>query len=211
MPLNISEGYYHGCRFEARPVLRRRVHFHQASGVRGLWLGRNPETSQLCFGVQVHLAPHFVKTFTLLVHSFANCVMCKLLWFLDCGCSRGGAPRPSFLLHDSRSRRVPHPDQLPFFVGPFFGFGTKSSHSFGASSVLPSVPQWLMASVSWIPRSSDFWLIQRTVTGACLPSSPFRFMCTIDTTDVSVRYWAHKKTLGLAGKTQHPTPSCGTE
>lgn len=123
MPLNISEGYYHGCHFEARPVLRRRVHFHLASGVRGLWLGRNrnPETSQLCFGVQVHLAPHFVKTLTLLVHSFANCVMwCKLLWFLDCGCSRGGAPRPSFLLHDSRSRRVPLPDQLPFFCGALF-------------------------------------------------------------------------------------------
>lgn len=56
--------------------------------------------------------------------------------------------------------------------------------------VLPSIPQLLMASVSWNPRSSAFWLIWRTVTGACLPSSPFRF---IYTTDVSVRYWDHKK------------------
>eukprot|EP00069_Balaena_mysticetus_P013296 bmy_08018T0 len=104
-------------------------------------------------------------------------------------CILEGALRGQCKSLKQKSRRVPHPDQLPFFVGPFFGFGTKSSHSFGASSVLPSVPQWLMASVSWIPRSSDFWLIQRTVTGACLPSSPFRFICTIDTTDVS--RWAH--------------------
>lgn len=97
-------------------MLSGRVHFHQAGGVRDLQLGRdkNPEMSQLCFGAQAYLAACSVKALTLLVHSF--------------------------LLRDSRSRRVPLPDQLPFFVGPFLDFGTKSSHSFGASSCFPLYP-----------------------------------------------------------------------
>lgn len=128
----------------------------------------------------------------------------KSLWSLDCGCSGGGVPRPSFLLHDSRSRRVPLPDQLPFLWGPFLTLEPKAATSLVLPLVFPSIPQWLMASVSWILRSSAFWLIQRTVTGGCLPSSPFRF---IYTTDVSVRYWAHKRPLGLAGRTQHPSLS----
>ncbi|OWK12856.1 hypothetical protein Celaphus_00014869, partial [Cervus elaphus hippelaphus] len=41
---------------------------------------------------------------------------------------------------ESRSRRVPLPDQLPFFVVPFLDFGTKSSHFFGASSCFPLYP-----------------------------------------------------------------------
>ncbi|CAI9165375.1 unnamed protein product [Rangifer tarandus platyrhynchus] len=77
MPLVISEGYHHGCHFEAMPVLSGRVHFHQVGGVRDLQLGRdkNPEMSQLCFGAQAYLAACSVKALTLLVHSFANCVM----------------------------------------------------------------------------------------------------------------------------------------
>lgn len=75
MPLVISEGYHHGCHFEAMPVLSGRVHFHQVGGVRDLQLGRdkNPEMSQLCFGTQAYLVACSVKALTLLVHSFANC------------------------------------------------------------------------------------------------------------------------------------------
>lgn len=143
MPLVISEGYHHGCHFEAMPVLSGRVHFHQVGGVRDLQLRRdkNPEMSQLCFGTQAYLAACSVKALTLLVHSFANCVMWyKIALVLRLWLFGGGAPRPSFLLHDSRSRRVPLPDQLPFFAGPFLDFGTKSSHFFGASSCFPLYP-----------------------------------------------------------------------
>lgn len=143
MPLAVSEGYHHGCRFEARPVLSGRVHFHQAGGVRDLQLGRdkNPEMSQLCFGAKAYLAAALSKHLpsrsihlqTVVWYKIALVLRLWLFW-------AGGAPRPSFLLHDSRSRRFPLPDQLPFFAGPFLDFGTKSSHSFGASSCFPLYP-----------------------------------------------------------------------
>lgn len=58
-------------------MLSGRVHFHQVGGVRDLQLGRdkNPEMSQLSFGAQAYLAACSVKALSLLVHSFANCVM----------------------------------------------------------------------------------------------------------------------------------------
>lgn len=192
MPLAVSEGYHHGCRFEARPVLSGRVHFHQAGGVRDLQLGRdkNPEMSQLCFGAKAYLAAALSKHLpsrsihlqTVVWYKIALVLRLWLFW-------AGGAPRPSFLLHDSRSRRFPLPDQLPFFLqGPFLTLEPKAATLLVLPLVFPCIPEWLMASVSWIPRSSAFWLIQRTVTGGCLPSSPFRFISTIYTTDVSVRY-----------------------
>lgn len=117
------------------------------------------------------------------VHSFTNCVKwCKLLWFLDCGCWIG-APRPSFLLHDSKSRGIPHPDQLPFLVGPSFGFGTKSSHSFGASSCSTLHPLTVNGICLLDPTLFSF-LADLENSDRCLPSFPFR---VIYTTDVSVR------------------------
>lgn len=56
--------------------------------------------------------------------------------------------------------------------------------------ILPTVLGLLTASVSWIPHSSAFWLVRRTVTGARLLPSPFRVICTAD---VSMRCRAHKK------------------
>lgn len=76
----------------------------------------------------------------------------------------------------------------PFWWGPILVLEPKATTHLVLPLVLPSIPQLLMASVSWIPCSSAFWLIWRTVTGACLLSSPFRFIYTIHTTDISVRY-----------------------
>lgn len=176
MPLDISEGYHHGCRFEERAVISGRVRLHGTSSIRGLRLYRNsnPGMSQLCFGIEAHLAPDFVKALNPSklgsVHSFAKCVLwCKLLWFLDCGCHGGGAPRPSFLLHDPRSGGVPHPDQLPSLVGPCFGFGTKSSHSFGASSCSPLHPSTVNGICLLDPTLFSF-LADSENSDRCLPA-----------------------------------------
>lgn len=146
MPLDISKGYYYGCHFKEGPVISGRVHLRGPSGIRGVGACGFAEVEiagchscALWFKLTFPPFPNFVKALNPpklgSVHSFANYVMwCKFLWSSDCGCHGGGAPRPSFLLHDSRHRGAPHLDQLPFLVGPFFGFGTKSSHSFGASS-----------------------------------------------------------------------------
>lgn len=58
IPLDISEGYHYGCYFEEKPLISGRVHCHRASSIRR---NRNPGMSQLCFGIQAHLAPILSK------------------------------------------------------------------------------------------------------------------------------------------------------
>lgn len=153
---------------------------------------------QPCFKVQViaSLPPtpsHCRSTYSpnlRSVLSFANCVMwCKLLWSLDCGCLWVGLQGHHFYCMTPGTGEFRVQTSCHFWWGLCFpsslALEPKAATHLVLPLVIPSTPQFLMASVSWIPRSSAFWLIWITVTGACLPSSPFRF---IYTTDVSVRY-----------------------
>lgn len=139
------------------------------------------------------------------VHSFANCVMWyKLLQLLDCDYPGVGLQGHHFYCMTSGAEEFFIQTSCPFWWGPFLALEPKSATHLVLPLVLPSIPQWLMASVSWILCSSAFWLFQRMVTGACLPSSPFRFIYIIYTTDVSVRYELIKNSQVWQGRLNIP-------
>lgn len=160
-----------------------------ASGTCSLAEIRIQRCHSCALGLRLTLQPLCQSTYPPSPFICKLCCGVKSLWSLDCGCSgRVGLQGHHFYCMTPGAGEFLFQTNCPFLRGPFLTLEPKAATPLVLPLVFPCIPEWLMASVSWIPRSSAFWLIQRTVTGGCLPSSPFRFISTIYTTDVSVRY-----------------------
>lgn len=104
------------------------------------------------------------------VCSFVNCVMCKLLWFLDHGCCGvGGLQGHHFYCMTPEAGKFLIQTSCPFWWGPFLALEPKAATHLVLPLVLPSIPQLLVASVFLDPTLFTF-LADSKNSDRCLPA-----------------------------------------